>query len=790
MKKIILIFLFASLYFLGFGQKKSNLDLRFPENDINSSPSAQTGTSRDLNTEYETLENDKTGFSLLSDGYFTLGTTNGLSQNSLDDNCQITFGHPYALTSYPFFSVDGLVQHPELYFYSSPRQLINEGDTLLGLVSTDLEKIDFSFNMIMRNDGNTIRLVLNIRNIDNTPHQIGLGLLFDPAIGLWGDGYASISGQIIQADTTLQTSIPTFFDIWERSDTPKGIGLQFEYVENLPGKLMFGNWFDLHNNLLHPSALLYDLGIKMEWPETMVNPDEEISFVIDLKLESPDFPEGVFMRSDLPHFLSIENNLLFPREVTSMVKLTNNSNTLVQNTNLEIVGNGYFTNWSSPATVNIPANSTTYSQAILKIPDNYEDKIVELELNLMNDSEITDRIKRNVFVPSAPFSDSGLVVTIDTLILSGFPTIDILFESQIEETGQYLMNLSKENIFFYEDEVRVEDFTLQKDTTGGSNQADIIFVLDVTGSMTEEINGVKDNIIEFTDSLSFQGIDFRLGMVTFLDEIENIYDFTSDAQLFEQYVNQQYAHGGGDTPENSLEALMAATQFEFRPTANRVFIWITDASYHINNSYTQLTPQMVVNQMLTHAVMPHCIGNTQYQLDFYDPILFPTGGDFFDIYGNFRDILLEISRLNYTGTYRLSYQSDANPGEIYDDIVEVHYAGLGGMDTINFMAPSKALGTNNLPIAKNFPNPFHSSSCIEIDNPQELEAKLEIFNVQGQRVSVKHFESGNKVLIYNWDAKDDLGNSVNNGLYFIHCKLYDQKGKTENLPVMKLVYLK
>ncbi|MBU3927813.1 MAG: T9SS type A sorting domain-containing protein, partial [Bacteroidetes bacterium] len=205
---------------------------------------------------------------------------------------------------------------------------------------------------------------------------------------------------------------------------------------------------------------------------------------------------------------------------------------------------------------------------------------------------------------------------------------------------------------------------------------------------------------------------------------------------------------------------------------------------------TQLTPQIVVNEMLTHAVVPHGIGDPQYQLDFFNPILFPTGGDFFDIHSNFRDILLEISRLNYTGSYRLSYHSNANPGDTYGDIVEVHYAGLGGMDTITFIAPSKALGTNAPATLRNFPNPFHSSACIEINNPQGLEAKLEIFNVQGQRVSAKYFESGNKVLTFTWDATDDMGKTITNGFYFIHCELYDQKGNPVSLPVMKLIYLK
>jgi len=790
MKTKILLILLVSSYLYGFGQNKSNLDLSFPVNEITNSQSAQKGSLRNGTIAYESLENEMTGFSLLSDGYFTIGTTNGLSQIELDKNCQITFGHPFALTSYPFFSLDSVVHHPEIYFYDAPKELVNQEDTLLALHATDLEKIDFTFSMSPQNNGSIVRLHLVIRNIDTIAHEIGMGLLYDPALGLWGDGFAFIEGILIQEDTVLQQSIPSSFEIWERAEAPKGMGVKFEYISNLPSKLMLGNWFDLHKNQPPTVAPIYDLGIEMEWPEITVNPDEEVSFTIDIKLESPEFPNSVFMRSDLPHFLSIENNLLFPRNIKSLVKLANNSNDDLLNASLEILGDGFIEDWNSPATINIPAYNNVFSNAFLRMPENYSDKVIMLELNLLDGNEIVDRIKRNVFIPSAPISDSGLIVTIDTIILSEFPFIDLIFRSQIEETGQYLKELTYENVSFYEDTLKIENYILEKDTSGGVNQADIVFVLDVTGSMTDEISGVRDNIVEFADSLSYQGIDFRLGMVTFLDEIENIYDFTTDVQLFQQYVNDQYAHGGGNVAENSLEALMAGSQFVFRPTANRVIIWITDADYHINNEYTQLVPQDVVNQMLTHSIVPHCIGATQYQLDYYNPILFPTGGEFYDINGNFRDILLEISRLNSTGSYRLSYQSAADPGSTYNDIIKINYAGLGGADTITFTVPTKALGINDQASLRYFPNPFYSTTSIEIDNPKGLEAKLEIFNLQGQRVSAKHFESGNTVLTYTWDAKDDAGKSINNGMYFIHCELYDPEGKPISLPVMKLIYLK
>jgi hypothetical protein len=295
--------------------------------------------------------------------------------------------------------------------------------------------------------------------------------------------------------------------------------------------------------------------------------------------------------------------------------------------------------------------------------------------------------------------------------------------------------------------------------------------------------------VEFCDSLSYQGIDFRLGMVTFLDEIENIYDFTDNVQLFQSYVSQQYAHGGGDLPENSLDALMAACQFDFRPAANRVFIWITDATYHVNNSYTPLTPVDVVNEMLTHAVEPNGIGDAAFELDWFYPILLPTNGQFFDINGNFRDILLEISRMSGTGYYRLSYLTTATVADTLQNIMEVHYAGLGGMDTVTFVLSKKSLQSNSLTTGRCFPNPFNSSSVIQIDNPKGLEATVEIYSMQGLRVAYKQFEQGQTVLSFTWNGQDDRDQTISNGLYIVRTTLHGPGGTTESLPVMKLIYL-
>jgi len=309
------------------------------------------------------------------------------------------------------------------------------------------------------------------------------------------------------------------------------------------------------------------------------------------------------------------------------------------------------------------------------------------------------------------------------------------FQCIKEETQQLIYNIGKNNIFFYENSTQIKDFKLEKDTTGGTNRADIIFVLDVTGSMTEEIAGVRDNIVEFADSLSYRGIDFQLGMITFLDEIENIYPFTNDVQFFREQVNLQYAHGGADWPENSLEALTIATQFNFRASSNRIIIWITDATYHFNDSFTSLTASIVTDALIANGLTVNCIGDPEYQTDFYDPIVLNTGGQFFDIKGNFRDILLDVSRLAESPNYLLSFYPTPPLNENTSFKIEVHYSGLGGFDTI-FINPEKkyeqdGLNTN----VSAYPNPVNENTLVVIKGGSDVTYSFEIFNIYGQVIS-------------------------------------------------------
>lgn len=735
------------------------------------------------------LQNDKVALTLLADGYFTLGTTGGLTDSPLDDDAPLTFGHPYALTSYPSFSVDGVWHHPEAYFFSGTRHLDTLGDTLRVTFGGGAA-VSARFDLI-REDA-AVQMAFTVTNTDGSPHDVGLGLLFDAALGPWGDGTAQVGGNTITTPTTLQAI--TAVDLWERGTAPSGLGLRLDLGATPPDEAAFGNWFDLHTGTLPIVDALYDLALHFSWGATSLAPGASRTFTVTADLLAPDFPDGLFLRTDLPSFYALENNLLFPRDRTAVVTLHNAGGVTLENITLDLTASETIKPVVPEVTYRLEADSTTFGSVGLFVPELFENQVVTLTLSALASGVEVDRVQRTVLIPAVPFSDVGLTVTIDSVITANQPQLGVLFQANVEETAHPLLRLRTENIFLFEDGTRMRDFSLEKDKSNGADQADIVFVLDVTGSMTNEIGSVKDNIIEFTDSLSFRGVDYRLGMVTFLDIIENTYDFTDDVQLFQTYVAQQFAHGGGDRPENSLEALQAATQFNFRPSANRVVIWITDADYHINNTNTSLTIQDVINSMLGQGIVVQSIGDPLFQTTYYNPIVDATGGSFYDINGNFRDILLEISRLEGSTRYLLTYTSAASSGRPQTIELEVHYAGLGGRGSIDLGAGKLLTHAEAVPgrptlDVQGYPNPFQGSAHLRLRNTQGYGGHVEIINVLGQRVRRLPFGAGQDDVHLIWEATDDSGAPLGGGLYLARVHLYTPDGGF-TAPALPLLHVK
>ena len=117
---------------------------------------------------------------------------------------------------------------------------------------------------------------------------------------------------------------------------------------------------------------------------------------------------------------------------------------------------------------------------------------------------------------------------------------------------------------------------------------DVAFVIDATGSMSEEIGRIKETVTDIAAQISrTSGVgSLRFGLVDYRDRgdayVTHTVDFTEDIQAFEAVVGNVQAGGGGDFPEDlnaALHETMRRLEWRRANTLRLAFV-IADAPAH------------------------------------------------------------------------------------------------------------------------------------------------------------------------------------------------------------------
>ena len=128
---------------------------------------------------------------------------------------------------------------------------------------------------------------------------------------------------------------------------------------------------------------------------------------------------------------------------------------------------------------------------------------------------------------------------------------------------------------------------------------DIVFCIDATGSMSNIIQSTKDNALSFYKNLQYalekadkHVSQIRVKVIVFRDLYvdrtmafaqSRFFELPEEEREYSEYVNAIVAKGGGDEPENALEALATAinSDWTFEGDKRRhIVIMYTDASAH------------------------------------------------------------------------------------------------------------------------------------------------------------------------------------------------------------------
>ena len=136
-------------------------------------------------------------------------------------------------------------------------------------------------------------------------------------------------------------------------------------------------------------------------------------------------------------------------------------------------------------------------------------------------------------------------------------------------------------------------------TQGLSYAVDIVFCIDVTGSMTPIIDAVKDNALRFYDDVQTNLTDkgknvdeLRVRVIAFRDfgadgdaalQESPFFLLPGEQEAFSGFVHGLLAEGGGDEPESGLEAVALAVNSAWTTRGDRrrqvIVVW-TDQPAH------------------------------------------------------------------------------------------------------------------------------------------------------------------------------------------------------------------
>lgn len=121
-----------------------------------------------------------------------------------------------------------------------------------------------------------------------------------------------------------------------------------------------------------------------------------------------------------------------------------------------------------------------------------------------------------------------------------------------------------------------------------AHQIDLMFIIDATGSMEDEINYLKNELKDVVEQVNIQlpALSIQIGTVFYRDKGEayllRTADFTSDIQQVFNFIQQQSAKDGGDYPEALDLALEEALENQQWSTSakTRLAFMVMDAPPH------------------------------------------------------------------------------------------------------------------------------------------------------------------------------------------------------------------
>ncbi len=242
-----------------------------------------------------------------------------------------------------------------------------------------------------------------------------------------------------------------------------------------------------------------------------------------------------------------------------------------------------------------------------------------------------------------------------------------------------------------------------KDIAGN---ADIVFIIDSTGSMENYITSVKENLTNFVNALNTKGVSLNMSVLEYRDIEEDgtsstIYHdidgskWTSDVSKIVEVFDSISVDGGGDTPETPIDAFEKMYDFEKekfnfpREDSSKFVFLLSDANYkdyedtEDNNKNNHYSMNAWTEEFRNRNVKVTVVSQNQYE-DEYNYLYTMTGGRFIDINTeNYYELMQEYSEWIYENSIDSDGDGLPDDWEIngvdtnHDGVIDLNLSAIG-----------------------------------------------------------------------------------------------------------------
>jgi hypothetical protein len=245
-----------------------------------------------------------------------------------------------------------------------------------------------------------------------------------------------------------------------------------------------------------------------------------------------------------------------------------------------------------------------------------------------------------------------------------------------------------------------ETVTVTIPKSGAVSKADIYFLADTTGSMTDILAAVQAGASNILTALSGLGLDLAYGVGNYKDFPSDPYAFAPQQSVttveasVQAAINAWTASGGGDTPEGQFFALDRLAEppggsIGWRAGSKRIIVWFGDAPAHdpvcaaISGLAADITEATVTNKLVAEKISVIAISTDTGIAGALDADPAPLSNDYNAACGAAGGAAGQATRIaNATGG---QHATGINEATIVQTIIDLIKAVVGSIDNVKLV---------------------------------------------------------------------------------------------------------